>query len=44
MEEVEKELTEIVKEQLKQCKENKTVPSSGVLDTINTLNIICCSH
>lgn len=41
MEEVEKELTEIIKEQLKQCKENKKVPSREVLDTIQVLNIIC---
>ncbi len=37
MEEVEKELIEIVKEQLKQCKENKIVPSDEMLDTIKTL-------
>ncbi len=42
MGEIEKELIEIVKEQLKQCKENKTVPSSDVLDTIRTLKEINC--
>lgn len=40
MEEVRKELIEILKEQLKQCKENKTVPSKKVLDTIQTLSLI----
>lgn len=40
MEEIEKELTEIIKEQLKQCKENKKVPSREVLDTIQVLNTI----
>lgn len=37
MEEIEESLVEIIKEQLKQCKENTEVPSSDVLDTINTL-------
>lgn len=40
MDEIEKELTEIIKEQLKECKENKKVPSREVLDTIQTLNAI----
>lgn len=40
MEEIEKELTEIIKEQLKECKENKKVPSREVLDTIQALNAI----
>lgn len=44
MEEIEKKLIEIVKEQLEQCEENKKVPSREVLDTINTLNILICSH
>lgn len=38
MEEIQKELTEIIKEQLEQCKENKKVPSREVLDTIQVLN------
>lgn len=37
MEDIEKKLIEIVSEQLNQCKENKTVPSKEVLDTINVL-------
>lgn len=40
MEEIQKELTEIIKEQLEQCKKNKKVPSREVLDTIQVLNII----
>lgn len=40
MNEIEKELTEIIKEQLKECKENKKVPSREVLDTIQALNAI----
>lgn len=40
MEDVEKNLIEIINEQLNQCKENKTVPSKEVLDTICTLNVI----
>ena len=40
MEEIEKELTEIIKEQLKQCKENKKVPSREVLDTIQVLRCL----
>ena len=40
MEELKKELTEIIEEQLKECKENKKVPSKEVLDTIQTLNAI----
>ena len=40
MDEIEKELTEIIKEQLKECKENKKVPSREVLDTIQALNAI----
>lgn len=43
MREIEKLLEEIIKEQLTQAKNNKTVPSREVLDTINTLNIIACS-
>ncbi len=31
-------LVEIIEEQLKECKENKEVPSNGLLDTINTYN------
>lgn len=37
MEEIENILIGIVKEQLRQCEENKTVPSREVLDTITTL-------
>lgn len=37
MEEIEKSLEEIIKEQLKQCKENGKVPSSDVLSTIQIL-------
>lgn len=37
MEEIEEKLIEIAKEQLKQCNENKTVPSKDVLDTICTI-------
>lgn len=37
MEEIEKKLIEIIKQQLEQCEKNKTVPSKEVLDTINTL-------
>lgn len=44
MEEIEKTLKEIVKEQLKKCKDNKIAPSKEVLDTINTLNVISCSR
>ena len=40
MGEIEELLTEIIKEQLEQCKENKTVPSREVLDTIYLLNRI----
>lgn len=40
MEEIKKELTEIIKEQLKQCKENKKVPSKEVLDTIQILDVL----
>ena len=40
MDEIEKELTEIIKEQLKECKENKKIPSREVLDTIQALNAI----
>lgn len=40
MDEIENTLIEIVKEQLKECKENKTVPSKEVLDTINALILI----
>lgn len=40
MDEIEKLLTEIIREQLKQCKEHKTVPSKEVLDTIETLKNI----
>lgn len=40
MEELKSKLIEIVKEQLKQCEENKTVPSKEVLDTIQTLSLI----
>lgn len=36
MKEIEEKLIEIIKEQLKQCEENKIVPSREVLDTINT--------
>lgn len=43
MKEIEKLLEEIVEEQLTQAKNNKTVPSREVLDTINVLNIIVCS-
>ncbi len=34
---IEDTLLKIIKENLKVCEENKTVPSSGILDTINTL-------
>lgn len=37
MKEIEEEIVEIIKEQLRQCKENKIVPSKEVLDTICTL-------
>ena len=37
MKEIEETLIEIIKEQLKQCKENKTVPSEETLDTIRIL-------
>lgn len=37
MGEIEKALEEIIQEQLKQCKENKKVPSSDELSTIQTL-------
>lgn len=40
MEEIEKSLIEILKEQLKQCKENKTVPSKEVLDTIQVFRCL----
>ena len=40
MEEIEKLLTEIVKEQLQDCKDNKKVPSREILDTLNVLNLI----
>ena len=40
MKEIENYLIEIIKEELKQCKENKTVPSREVLDTIVTLKAI----
>ena len=40
MEEIENNLKEIIKEQLEQCKTNKTVPSKEVLDTIHTFNAI----
>ena len=43
MKEIKQLLEEIVKEQLNQSKENKTVPSKEVLDTISMLNIIACS-
>lgn len=43
MKEIQQLLEEIVKEQLNQAKENKTVPSKEVLDTISMLNIIVCS-
>ena len=38
MEEIISTLEEIVKEELKKCKENETVPSKELLDTIKTLN------
>lgn len=38
--EIEKILIEIVQEQLKQCKENKTVPSKEVLDTITIFKYV----
>lgn len=37
MEEIEKALEKIIKDQLEYCKKNKEVPSSNVLDTINVL-------
>ena len=37
MKEVEENLIEIVNEQLKQCKENKTIPSQGTLDIVKIL-------
>ena len=40
MEEVQDDLKEVILEQLKQCKENKTVPSKELLSTIITLNNI----
>lgn len=43
MQEIKELLEEIVKEQLKQAKENKIAPSKEVLDTIAVLNIIVCS-
>lgn len=43
MEEIKKELIEIVKQQLEFHKKNKTVPSQALLDTISTLNMIICS-
>ena len=43
MEHIQQLLEEIVKEQLNRAKENKTVPSKEVLDTISMLNIIVCS-
>lgn len=36
MEEIKEQLEQIIQEQLKTCNENKTVPSSDVLDTIRT--------
>lgn len=43
MENIEKSLTEIIEEQLEQCKKFKTVPSREVLDTIYVLvNIRNC--
>ncbi len=43
MEEIEKSLTEIIKQQLEIYKKNKTVPSREVLDTIHVLiNIKNC--
>ena len=35
--EIEENLIEIVNEQLKQCKENKTIPSQGTLDIVKIL-------
>lgn len=40
MEEIEKTLTKIIQEQLKECEKNKQVPSREVLDTISTLYTI----
>lgn len=37
MKEIEKNLIEIIKYQLEQCKTNKIVPSKEVLDTIDRL-------
>lgn len=43
MEEIEKDLEEIIKDQLEYYKKTKKVPSSDVLDTINVLvNIKNC--
>lgn len=44
MDEVKKNLIEIINQQLNMCKENKIAPSKEVLDTINTLNIIYYSY
>ena len=40
MKEIEESLIEIVKEQLKYFKENKTVPSKEVLDTIHIIILL----
>ena len=40
MEEIKSILEEIIKEQLKECKDNKKVPSKDVLDTIETLHTL----
>lgn len=34
---IEDTLLKIIKDNLTKCEENKEVPSSGILDTINTL-------
>lgn len=40
MEEITKQLEEIITEQLKVCNKKKKVPSKKILDTIHTLNLI----
>lgn len=40
MEEIEKILEEIIIKELQRCRENKTVPSKEVLDTVSTLHQI----
>lgn len=40
MEEIKKNLTEIVNIQLEKCKKKKTIPSNAVLDIVKIINSI----